>query len=175
MKDKDKKPDEAETFDLAQLDFSKPVADVEKIREILPHRFEMEMLSGIVFLDPARHLIVGYKDVRMDEFWVRGHMPDFPLMPGVLMCEASAQLCCIHNILTKVNDLDTLLGLGGIEDSRFMRPVRPGDRLIIVGQGVRVHRRVTRFHAIGSVNGEKVFETTVIGVPIGKWEDLKGA
>ena len=175
MKDSEKKADEAEPFDLAQLDFSQPVAGVEQIRDVLPHRFEMEMLTGIVLIDPARKLIVGYKDVGTDEFWVRGHMPGFPLMPGVLMCEASAQLCCIFNVLTKVNDTDTLMGLGGIEETRFIRPVRPGDRLVLVGRGLRVHRRLTRFHSIGYVNGEKVFETTVIGVPIGKWEDLKGA
>lgn len=173
--DKTKEPDEAETFDLAQLDFSQPIAGIEEIRGILPHRHEMEMLTGIVFIDPRRHIIVGYKDVTRDEFWVRGHMPDFPLMPGVLMCEASAQLCCIYNVLQKVNDQGTLMGLGGVENTRFIKPVRPGDRLIIIGHGLRVHRRLTRFHAVGSVNGEKVFETTVIGVPIGKWEDLKGA
>lgn len=175
MKDSDDKADEAEAFDISKLDFSQPIAGIERIREILPHRFEMEMLTGIVFLDPARHLIVGFKDVRADEFWVRGHMPEFPLLPGVLMCEASAQLCCIHNILTKVNGLDVLMGLGGLENTRFLRPVRPGDRLVIIGHGLKVHRRLTKFHSIGKVNGEKVFETTVIGVPIGKWEDLKGA
>jgi 3-hydroxyacyl-[acyl-carrier-protein] dehydratase len=171
----EKKPDEAESFDVSRIDFAMPVADQSKIREILPHRFEMEMLTGIAMIDPGRRLVVGWKDVGRDEFWVRGHMPDFPLMPGVLMCEASAQLCCIYNILNKVNDADTLLGLGGLEDTRFLRPVRPGDRLVIVGHGLRVHRRMTRFHALGYVNGEKVFETTVIGVPLGRWEDLKGA
>ena len=167
--------DEAEAFDLTQLDFSRPIAGPEQIREILPHRFEMEMLTGIVMIDPGRRVIVGYKDVGHDEFWARGHMPGFPLLPGVLMCEAAAQLCCIYNVLQKVNGVDTLMGLGGIEDTRFHRPVRPGNRLVIVGHGLKVHRRLTRFHGIGYVNSEKVFETTVIGVPIGKWEDLKGA
>lgn len=167
--------DEAESFDLKQLDFSRPIAGIEQIREILPHRFEMEMLTGIVMIDPGRRVIVGYKDVGAEEFWARGHMPDFPLLPGVLMCEAAAQLCCIYNVLQKVNGSDILMGLGGIEDTRFVRPVRPGNRLVIVGHGLKVHRRFTRFHAIGYVNSEKVFETTVIGVPIGRWEDLKGA
>lgn len=167
--------DAAESFDLSQLDFSRPIARIEQIRELLPHRFEMEMLSGIVLIDPVRHLIVGYKDVGADEFWARGHMPGFPLLPGVLMCEAAAQLCCFYNLMQKVNSTDVLMGLGGIEDARFIRPVRPGDRLVIVGHGIKVHRRLTRFHAIGHVANEKVFEATVIGVPIGKWEDLKGA
>jgi 3-hydroxyacyl-[acyl-carrier-protein] dehydratase len=167
--------DEAENFDLSQLDFSRPVATIEQIREILPHRFEMEMLTAILLVDPARRIIVGYKDVREDEFWVRGHMPGFPLLPGVLMCEAAAQLCCIHNVLEKINSTDVLMGLGGIEDARFVRPVRPGDRLVIVGHGIKMHRRLTRFRAVGFVRNEKVFETTVIGVPIGKWDDLKSS
>lgn len=167
--------DVAESFDVKNLDFSRPLFGIERIREILPHRFEMEMLTGILLLDSERKLIVGYKDVGTNEFWARGHMPDYPLMPGVLMCEASAQLCCIYNIIQKVNGMEVLMGLGGIEDTRFLKPVRPGDRLVIVGHGLKLHRRLTRFHAIGYVNSEKVFETTVIGVPIGKWEDLKRA
>jgi 3-hydroxyacyl-[acyl-carrier-protein] dehydratase len=167
--------DAAETFDPTTLDFSKPVAGIEQIREALPHRFEMEMLTAIVLLDPERRLIVGYKDIRADEFWTRGHMPGFPLFPGVLMCEAAAQLCCFYNITQKVNGVDVLMGLGGIDEARFLRPVRPGDRLVIVGHGLKVHRRMTRFHAIGSVGKERVFDTTIIGVPIGKWEDLRGA
>lgn len=162
-------------FDLTEVDFSRPIARIEQIREILPHRFEMEMLTAVVLLDPERRLIVGYKDMRPDEFWVRGHMPGFPLFPGVLMCEAAAQLCCYYNVFLKVNDPGVLMGLGGIEDARFHRPVRPGDRLVIVGHGIKVHRRLTRFRAHGYVNNERVFETTVVGVPLGKWEDLKAA
>jgi len=158
--------------DLSSLDFSRPVADIEAIRAVIPHRYEMELLSGIAYVDPARHLIVGYKDVRPDEFWVRGHMPRFPLMPGVLMCEAAAQLTCYYGLSQGIVDPESLQGLGGIENTRFHRPVRPGERLVLVGKGLRVHRRMTRFSVTGLVNGEKVFETEVIGVPVGKWEDM---
>ena len=79
-------------FDLAKIDFSNVVADLDAIRKVNPQRFEMEQLDAIVMVDFAQKLIVGYKDVRFDEFWVRGHMPGYPLMPGVLMCEAAAQL-----------------------------------------------------------------------------------
>lgn len=162
-------------FDVTKLDLSNPIAGPELIRERLPHRFEMEMLSAIVLLDPARKLVVGYKDVRPDEFWVRGHMPGYPLIPGVLMCEAAAQLCCYYNVDQKVNDPGVLLGLGGIEEARFYRPVRPGSRLVLVGVGEKVHRRMTKFRVAGYVDAERVFETLVVGVPIGKYEELKGA
>jgi 3-hydroxyacyl-[acyl-carrier-protein] dehydratase len=162
-------------FDVSTLDLSRPIAGIEDIRAVNPHRFEMEMISAVVLIDPARKLIVGYKDLAATDFWVRGHMPGFPLFPGVLMCEAAAQLCCYYTVTQKVSDPGALMGLGGIEDAKFLRPVRPGDRLVMVGTGLKVHRRLTKFRVVGYVNAAKVFETTVIGVPIGKLEELKGA
>jgi 3-hydroxyacyl-[acyl-carrier-protein] dehydratase len=166
---------EAAEFDVASLDLSNPIAGIDDIRAINPHRFEMEMLTAIVLVDPPRRLVVGYKDLTAADFWVRGHMPGFPLFPGVLMAEAAAQLCCYYTVSQKVTDPGALMALGGIEDAKFLRPVRPGDRLVMVGTGIKVHRRLTKFRTIGYVNAVKVFETTVIGVPIGKLEDLKGA
>ena len=84
-------------FDLAQIDFTRVVGDAEAIRKVNPQRFEMEQLDGVVHLDIVNKIVIGYKDVRYDEFWVRGHMPGYPLLPGVLMCEASAQLCSLRD------------------------------------------------------------------------------
>src|SRR4028119_1518704 len=84
-----------------------------------PQRCEMEQLTAIVALVPEKHLIIGYKDVEVDEFWVRGHLPDYPLMPGVLICEAAAQLSSYfygHAIMLTGS---TFLGFGGMEDVRF--------------------------------------------------------
>ena len=78
--------------DPATIDTSRVLADREGIRLGNPQRFEMEQLTAIVRLDPESKLIIGYKDDRADEFWVRGHMPEYPLMPGVMICEAAAQL-----------------------------------------------------------------------------------
>lgn len=78
--------------DLKSLNFGKPLFTLEQIREINPQRFEMEQLSAIVHVDKTQHLIVGYKQLSDNEFWARGHMPGFPLMPGVVQCEAAAQL-----------------------------------------------------------------------------------
>src|SRR5258708_5426653 len=83
-------------FDISQVDYSRVVADKEAIRLLNPQRFEMEHLDAIVYIDSEKHLIVGYKDVRSDEFWVRGHMPQYPLLPGVVMCEAAAQICSYY-------------------------------------------------------------------------------
>ena len=62
-------------IDPSQVDCSRVVAGREEIRRINPQRFEMEQLDAVVFLDAVNKIIVGYKDVRFDEFWVRGHLP----------------------------------------------------------------------------------------------------
>ena len=90
----------------------------------------MEQLTAIVFDDVERGICVGYKDVSPHEFWVRGHMPGMPLMPGVIMCEAAAQLCSYH--VQKHNLLGAeMVGFGGLDDVRFRGTVVPGDRLVI--------------------------------------------
>jgi 3-hydroxyacyl-[acyl-carrier-protein] dehydratase len=166
---------EAPIVDLAALDFSNPIAGIEEIRAVNPHRYEFEMVTAIVHIDPVNHVIVGYKDLTPNEFWVRGHMPGIPLMPGVLMCEAAAQLCGYYYVSQKIGDPGVLLGLGGIDETRFVRTVRPGERLVMVGTGVKIHRRMTKFRVVGTVAGEKAFETVVSGVPIGKLRELRGA
>src|SRR5438034_9738740 len=127
-------------FDPARLDLNHVLADQEAIRKVNPQRFEMEQLTAIVYLDVVNHVVAGYKDVRADEFWVRGHMPDYPLMPGVLMCEAAAQLCTYY-IVTQGLMQGDFVGFGGLENVRFRSPVRPGDRLVLVGKALRGNRR----------------------------------
>jgi 3-hydroxyacyl-[acyl-carrier-protein] dehydratase len=152
-------------FDPAQLDLSKVLVDREAIRLINPQRFEMEQLTAIVHLDTERHVIAGYKDVRDDEFWVRGHMPDYPLLPGVLMCEAAAQLCSYYTTTQGLLQGD-FIAFGGMEEVRFRGVVRPGDRLVLVGKAIRMHRRQTIFDVQGFVGSTMVFHANIIGVPM---------
>jgi 3-hydroxyacyl-[acyl-carrier-protein] dehydratase len=154
-------------FDPADVDLRHIVADQEGIRRVLPQRFEMEQLTAIVHVDPLQHLIVGYKDVRPDEFWVRGHMPDYPLMPGVVMCEAAAQLCSYY-IATQGLLQGDFIGFGGLENVRFRSPVRPGDRLVLVGKGVKMNRRQTVCNVQGFVGSTMVFHADVLGVPLSR-------
>lgn len=153
----------APLVDPASIDDSKVLLDLEQIRQVNPQRFEMEQLTAIVSIDEANKIIVGYKDVMPDEFWVRGHMPGYPLLPGVLMCEAAAQLAscyCVGTHLIK----EGFVGFGGMEDVRFRGQVRPGDRLLLIGKGVRLHRRQTIFEVQGFVDGNMVFHGRMIGV-----------
>lgn len=161
-------------FDVTKLDFNQCVADIEQIRKVNSHRFEMEMLTGVILIDPTRHVIVGFKDITENEFWVRGHMPGYPLMPGVLMLEAAAQLVSYYGTAQKVVE-GQLMGLGSIDEARFHRRVAPGDRLVLVGRGIKVNRRINRFRCQGYVNGEKAFEATVTGVTLGDRKEMTGA
>ncbi|VTS04722.1 3-hydroxyacyl-ACP dehydratase FabZ family protein [Tuwongella immobilis] len=149
----------------SQIDLSVCIADKQAIRQMNPQRFAMEHLDAIVSIDSEQHLIVGYKDVRDDEFWVSGHMPGLPLLPGVIMCEAAAQLTSYYTAQTGVIT-DKILGLGGIDNARFRQSVKPGDRLVLVGKGVRVNRRQTIFSVQGFVNNQLAFNCDIIGLPI---------
>jgi 3-hydroxyacyl-[acyl-carrier-protein] dehydratase len=151
--------------DPATIDTSRVLVDREGIRRGNCQRYEMEQLTAIVAIDPEKHLIIGYKDLAPDEFWVRGHMPDYPLMPGVLMCEAAAQLCSYY-IMTNGLTQGDFLGFGGMENVRFRGPVRPGDRIILIAKGIKMHRRQTIFNVQGFVGSIMVFHADIIGVPL---------
>jgi 3-hydroxyacyl-[acyl-carrier-protein] dehydratase len=152
-------------IDPAATDTSHVLVDREGIARHNPQRFEMIQLTAINYVDSENKLVVGYKDVGADEFWVRGHMPDYPLMPGVLMCEAAAQLCsflCGYTRLFKAG----FVGFGGMEDVRFRGQVRPGDRLLLVSKVIRLHRRQPMFECQGFVGNNMVFHAKIIGVNI---------
>ena len=151
-------------LDLSELDLDCVVADQEEIRKYNPQRYDMEQINAVVLEDTERAICVGYKDVRPDEFWVAGHMPGTPLMPGVLMCEAAAQLA---SYFTLKHDLlgARLVGLGGLEEVRIRGPVVPGDRLVIVLQQIRVRRGALIVCRVeGFVEDRIVIEGVIMGV-----------
>jgi 3-hydroxyacyl-[acyl-carrier-protein] dehydratase len=155
--------------DPASIDCTKILADQEAVRRVNPQRFDMEQLTAIVLLDPKEKVIAGYKDVAADEFWVRGHMPGYPLLPGVLMCEAAAQLCSYY-VTTQGLMRGEFLGFGGLEEVRFRAPVHPGDRLLLIGKGIKMNPRQTIFNVQGFVNSVMVFHADVIGVAMSRKE-----
>ncbi len=167
--------EQAVTVDLSALDFTRTIVAIAKIEAANPHRHEMKLLSGVAHIDTEARIIVGYVDTSTSDFWVRGHFPKYPVMPGVLMCEAAAQLANYYTAHVHPST-DRLIGLGGIEEARFREMIRPGERLILVGHGLRVGLKATKFAVRGHVHRDgqfvNVFEATIIGVSLGKWEDL---
>src|SRR6266853_1605657 len=104
-------------FDISQIDLSTVAFGPEDIREQNPHRGPMEMLNGIIWVDSINDKIVGFKDVREDEFWVEGHIPGRPLFPGVLMIETAAQLASFYT--KKFIGWKGFVGFGACEKCRF--------------------------------------------------------
>jgi 3-hydroxyacyl-[acyl-carrier-protein] dehydratase len=124
-------------IDFSEYDLDHVVADIHEIRRYNPQRFEMEQLTAIVFDDVERGICVGYKDVSENEFWARGHMPGIPLMPGVIMCEAAAQMCSFHAQRHNLIGAE-MIGFGGMDTVRFRGMVVPGDRLVVIAQKLKL-------------------------------------
>ena len=151
-------------YDLSKIDLEKVVADQEAIRAVNPQRFEMEQLTAIVFEDPSRGICVGYKDLKPDEFWARGHMPGMPLMPGVIMCEAAAQLSSYYTLKNKL--MEGVIGFGGMDEVRFRGVVRPGDRFVIMCRMLKARRVIITCEFQCFVNQDLVCEGIIKGVPL---------
>ena len=86
-------------------------------------------------------------------------------MPGVLMCEAAAQLCGYYIVTSGLLQGD-FVGFGGMDNVRFRGPVKPGDRLVLIGKGLRVHPRQCTFNVQGFVGSAMVFHGDILGMPL---------
>jgi 3-hydroxyacyl-[acyl-carrier-protein] dehydratase len=153
-------------IDPALLDFEKPIADIDGIRALNPQRFEMEQLTAILYEDLESNCCAALKEITDKEFWVRGHMPGMPLMPGVVMLEAVAQL---SSYFTQKHDLlgAEMVGFGGLDDVRFRGVVTPGDKLVLMVKMVKNRRGRMIVAAFQGVVGENiVLEGTLRGIPI---------
>lgn len=153
-------------IDLGLLDVDRPIADIEAIRKFNPQRHEMEQLTAILYEDVGENVCAAVKKVGKDEFWCRGHMPGMPLMPGVVMLEAVAQL---SSYFTQKNDLlgADIVGFGGVDDVRFRGIVTPGDDLLLMVKLIKARRNRMIIAAFqGVANGAMVVEGSLRGIPI---------
>jgi len=152
-------------LDPAEIDTSRIIADIEEIRRYNPQRYEMEQLTAICYEDLERAICAGYKDLGPDEFWVRGHFPGMPIMPGVIMCEAAAQLASYYTIKHKLMKAP-MVGFGGLQDVRFRGVVRPGDRFLIVARLLKVRSTMLTCEFQCFVRENLVCEGVILGIPL---------
>ncbi|MFC1634281.1 3-hydroxyacyl-ACP dehydratase FabZ family protein [Planctomycetota bacterium] len=156
-------------FDLSTIDLkAEPLFSKEAICKVNPQQFEMQQLDGILWYDKDKYLVLGYKDVTENEFWIRGHIPGRPLMPGVIMVEAGAQLSSFF--LKQIFQEEGFIGFSGIEGTKFRLTVEPGKRLYLLGHIIKFKRRKRSSHVTtavqGVVDGAIAFETVVSGMGV---------
>ena len=137
-----------------------PILDIEEIRNILPHRYPMLLVDRILELEAER--IVGIKNVTVNEPFFQGHFPDFPVMPGVLIVEAMAQVAGVLVLKTIPDRASKLVLLAGIDNARFRRQVLPGDQLRIEMKVVKRKASVAKMQGVATVDGAVVAEVEVL-------------
>lgn len=152
-------------LDPAEIDTNRVIADISEIRRYNPQRHEMEQLTAICYEDPQRSICVGYKDLGPDEFWIRGHFPGMPIMPGVLMCEAAAQLASYYTMKHKLMKAP-IVGFGGLQDVRFRGVVRPGERFVIVARLLKIRSTMLTCEFQCFVRQNLVCDGVILGIPL---------
>lgn len=127
----------------------------ERILELLPHRPPFLMVDRLVEVDPGKSA-VGIHEVREDAFWTVGHFPGNPVMPGVLIAEALAQVAALIHLSAHPDAAGSTVLLAGMDKLRFRKPVRPGDTLRLQVEATGARRGIYRFDATAFVGDLRV-------------------
>jgi beta-hydroxyacyl-ACP dehydratase FabZ len=139
------------------------ILDTSAIQELLPHRPPFLFVDRIIELIP-RERIVGIKQVTINEPFFQGHYPGAPVMPGVLIIEALAQVGAVL-VLRELEDRHRRIPLfSGISSAKFRRPVVPGDTLVLEVTALRVGSRVQKMRGEAKVDGQLVAEAEIMSV-----------
>jgi len=149
-------------FELNGIDLDAVFATAEEVGRTNPQAGHMRQLDHVIWMADDHRRILGVKQVRDDEFWVPGHIPGRPLMPGVLMIEAAAQLSSFM-FRARGGEAD-FLGFTRCTDTVFRGQVVPGDTLLILVEEVIFGRKRFTCRGQGVVDGRLAFETTVTGM-----------
>ena len=138
------------------MDYQLPLL-AKEIEELLPHRYPFLMVDKVTELVKGER-IVGYKNVTINEPFFTGHFPGRPIMPGVMMVEALAQVGAIFAKLTTDTAKDKLVVLSGVDEVRFRRQVVPGDILKLEMVNTTMKMRYWKMKGVATVDGKVAVE-----------------
>ncbi|UOK57894.1 3-hydroxyacyl-ACP dehydratase FabZ [Metabacillus hrfriensis] len=134
--------------------------DITQIKEIIPHRYPFLLVDKILEVDEGKRAI-GLKNVTANEEFFNGHFPEYPVMPGVLIVEALAQVGAVA-MLIKEENRGRLAFFAGIDNCRFKKQVTPGDQLRLEVEIIRLRGSLGKGKGVATVNGEVVCETELM-------------
>ena len=137
--------------------------DINEIKKIIPHRYPFLLVDKIIECDDDSQ-IVGIKSVTMNEPFFQGHFPDFPVMPGVLIVEAMAQVACILAMRVLKKEGHSSVFFTGIDGVKFRKPVVPGDVLRLELTKTKQRGELFRFDGKALVEEQVVTQGTLQAV-----------
>ncbi|MFD1036826.1 3-hydroxyacyl-ACP dehydratase FabZ [Virgibacillus byunsanensis] len=133
--------------------------EIEQIKDVIPHRYPFLLVDKV--LEEEEKRIVGLKNVTINEPFFQGHFPDYPVMPGVLILEALAQVGAI-SVLGMEENKGKIGFLAGVDKCRFKRQVKPGDQLKLDVEIIRIKGPIGKGKAIATVDGEVACEAEIM-------------
>ena len=140
--------------------------DIDEIKRVIPHRYPLLLVDRVIECDMESR-IVGIKNVTTNEPFFQGHFPEYPIMPGVLIIEALAQVACILALKMLKKEGHGSVFFTGIDGAKFRQPVRPGDQLRL--ELLKTKQRGTLFRFQGSAYvGDKLAAECTLQAMLGK-------
>ncbi|MCH8932768.1 MAG: 3-hydroxyacyl-ACP dehydratase FabZ [Nitrospinae bacterium] len=134
--------------------------DINEIKKLIPHRYPFLLVDKIIECDDESR-IVGIKSVTMNEPFFQGHFPEYPIMPGVLIVEAMAQVACILGMRILKREGRSSVFFTGIDKVKFRKPVVPGDVLRLELTKIKQRGELFRFEGKALVEDQVVTQGTI--------------
>jgi len=135
--------------------------DILKIMEVLPHRYPFLLVDRVLEIDIENMKIKALKNVTINEPFFIGHFPGNPVMPGVLIIEAMAQVGA-YLMLKKAGIEDGIVLFASIEGAKFRKPVVPGDQIIFEVEGINIKKSMGKIKAVAKVDDQVVCEAILM-------------